>query len=310
MTDGAKVQGNLGVIGWVLTNKSVGKVKIYADIMSGNNTVKSIELDYKEMGAGALEKRQKKNVAEIAAEKGYEIKGSYSVEDVPEGTYDLNLRVSENGKDKILQTIKINIAGARKTGGDVMDFMGAASGTQVLSNHYIYEEKGFAIGLDAEESMTANANQILFTGWFNAAKEKGFAIGAIVKIDSQDYTNNELVAMGGSMTITRAPRNLDLMDSALIGNFVGDTSEAGYIIQLNLPFLNAGEHVIEVAVTVGSDSVEKTFVDMKPINVTVTPSAGTDEKAVERITSSWEKEFPQPTAVPDLTPVPEAETQQ
>ena len=68
--------------------------------------------------------------------------------------------------------------------------------------------------------------------------------------------------------------------------------------------------MIEVAVTVGSDRVEKTFVDMAPINLTISPSVRIDEKAVEQIMSLWEKEFPQPTKVPDLTPTPKAEAQQ
>ena len=78
----------------------------------------------------------------------------------------------------------------------------------------------------------------------------------------------------------------------LIGNSVLDMEEAGYVIALDLPFLNAGAHTIGISFNVGVPGNEPELVDMKQIAVTVDPSVSVKENAVEQIVNKWGLEFP------------------
>jgi hypothetical protein len=304
--DGDSIETDLKIKGWVLTSDQVGDVDIYADFVSDGQIVQSYLLGQDALGENTFEKRQKKNEAEIAAAKGYEMKGSYAVENVPNGTYDLQLRIVDqsSGKEDILETIKINVAGAQeRSSGDVLAFMGVEEENKELSTHYLYDDMGFALSVDVDEKdpvISANPNQILLTGWVNA--EKGTSLGMFFEIDSEVFTADALVERGGSFTIVRVPRYLDQIDRSLTGAEILDTDEAGYIISLQLPFLDDGEHSLAVSFNVGVPGEETELVDILPLTLKTDSSVAINEKAEEQITAEWAAEFPQPTATP--TPEP------
>lgn len=296
--DGDSVDKELGIKGWVLTNSDIGDIDIYADLMADGSVVESVLLDQKAMGEKSFEKRREKYAAEIAAGTGYEIRTSQSVEDIPAGDYELNLRAAgQNGDwEEILQTTDIRITGeSRKSNGDVLDFMGLTDETEALDTHYLYEEKNLAIGMDVEDKdtvLTQNAAQILLTGWVNA--DSGTSLGMYLEIDSQLYTADTLAQQGGEFVITRVPRNLEKMDAALVGSAVRNMDEAGIIISLKLPFLDAGFHTVAVSFNVGVPGMEPETVDISPLTIQIDPSVPVEEEAAERIAASWEDEFPQP----------------
>ena len=305
--NGDTVEDELRIKGWILANAKVGEIEVFADILSDGKVVESVELQAQAMGDNTFKKRQEKNSTDIAAETGYEIKGSQTLENLPEGKYDVALRVMDKKKEETLETVQIEVSDGNADDGDVFDFIGAASGKPTLDTHYIYEEKGFAIGMDVEDvhsAMTANADQILLTGWINA--EKGCSIGAFIEVDSQLYTADALAEQGGSFTITRVPRNLAKIDTSLTGAEIKDTSEAGVIIDMKLPFLEPGNHTIGLSFNVAAPGSEMEIVDIKQITVTVAPSVSVNGNAAAQITESWADEFPKVT----VTPTPEAEVQQ
>ncbi|MDO5346852.1 MAG: hypothetical protein Q4E91_14090, partial [Lachnospiraceae bacterium] len=296
--DGDTVTSELKIKGWILTNEAVGEIEAYVDLLSGNTVTESFLLGQSVSGDNTFEKRRKKYETEIAAAKGYEVKLSQTVEGIPDGSYDLRLRVvePETGAEEILGTVKLQISGGTaKRDGDVLSFMGLNEEEQVLSTHYIYEDKGFAIGMDADENdpaIQANANQILLTGWINA--NEGTSLGMFFDIDDTLYTADTLAEQGGEFAIIRVPRDLEQMDSALVGDPVRGTNEAGCIVSLKLPFLDAGAHTIAVSFNVGVPGEETEIVDIRPVTVWIDPSVTVREDAIDRITEAWEKEFPQP----------------
>ena len=300
--NGDTIDSDLKIKGWILTNDKVDEIEVYADIMSENQILQSFTLEQKALGKNTLEKRQKKNSAEIAVSAGYEVKGSNSLENLSDGTYELCLRAVEkkSGKESILKRVEINIAGGKKENSDeLMELMGLLDGTEELKTNYIMEESGFGIGIDIDADapmLTANANQILLTGWINA--EAGTSIGMFLEIDSQLYTSDALAQQGGSFVITRLPRNLEKMSQKLIGTFNGDMEQAGYIINMNLPFLEEGSHTIAITFNVGCPEKEPVMVDMKTIDLQLDSSINADADAAVRIQKDWENEFPKPTEVP------------
>ena len=313
-TDGDTVEKNLKVKGWILSSSDVeSDIEVYADLKKDGETAASFALDVQEMGQNSFEKRQKKNSGEIVASKGYEIKGNASVENIPDGTYQLDLRVvykaNENGAEKlwnqiagnggkaeeILQTTGVTIANKRsQKNEDLQQYMGITEeGASELATHYIYGDQGFALGLDLDGDnpvISGNADQLLLTGWINA--EEGTSLGMYLEVDSSIYTADTLAEQGGSVEIIRAPRYLETMDADLIGNSVLDMEEAGYVIALDLPFLNAGAHTIGISFNVGVPGNEPELVDMKQIAVMVDPSVSVKENAVEQIVKKWGLEFP------------------
>ena len=305
--NGDTVEDELRIKGWILANAKVGEIEVFADILSDGKVVESVELQAEAMGDNTFKKRQEKNSTDIAAETGYEIKGSQTLENLPEGKYDVALRVMDKKKEETLETVQIEVTGGNTDGGDVFDFMGAASGKPALDAHYIYEEKGFAIGMDVEDvhsAMTANADQIFLTGWINA--EKGCSIGAFIEIDSQLYTADALAEQGGSFTLTRAPRNLAKIDTSLTGTEIKDTGEAGLIIDMKLPFLDPGNHTIGLSFNVAAPGSEMEIVDIKQMTVTIDPAVSVNGNAAAQIAESWADEFPKMT----VTSTPEAAVQQ
>ena len=313
--DGDTIEKNLKVKGWILSSDDVeNDIAVYVDLKKNGETAASFALDVQEMGQNSFEKRQKKNAGEIVASKGYEIKGSASVEDIPDGTYQMDLRVvykenksgaeklwnqisGQGGAEEILQTAEVTIANKRaKNNEDLQQYMGIAEDeVSELSTHYIYGDQGFAIGLDLDEDnpvISGNAEQLLLTGWINAAE--GTSLGMYLEVDSDIYTADTLAEQGGSVEIIRAPRYLENMDAKLIGNSVLDMEEAGYIIALDLPFLNEGAHTVGISFNVGVPGNEPELVDMKQIAVTVDPSATVKKNAIEQIAKKWNVEFPKP----------------
>ena len=132
----------------------------------------------------------------------------------------------------------------------------------------------------------------MLTGWINATA--GTSIGTYIDIDSTVYTADSLSEQGGTVEIIRAPRYLDLMDAQLLGDSVQDTEESGYIITLDLPFLNAGSHTVALSLNVGVPGEEPELVEMKPIQVEIDPTVGRKENAAEQIEKRWAAEFPVP----------------
>ena len=295
--DGDELVKSIKAKGWILTNEEVGEISSSLDILSDSGTVASFALDQQEMGEKSFDKRQKKNASEIAAVKGYEVKCSESIEDIPDGTYQIQLRVTEaSGEDTILATSNITIAnGQAKNKEDLLTYMGIEQEDSELQLHYIYPDKNFAIGLDLDEEnpvISGNPEQLMLTGWINATA--GTSIGTYIDIDSTVYTADSLSEQGGTVEIIRAPRYLDLMDAQLLGDSVQDTEESGYIITLDLPFLNAGSHTVALSLNVGVPGEEPELVEMKPIQVEIDPTVGRKENAAEQIEKRWAAEFPVP----------------
>ena len=296
--DGDKISGDLKIKGWILTNDSVGDIEVYGDFVSEKEVIQSYAFAPEVSGMNTLSKRQEKYKDEIAAVKGYEIKGSQSIEGIPDGDYELKLRMVDqtSGKEEILDTVKVSVSSQTSgKSGNVMEFLGVEEEEKELDTHYIYEDKGYAIGLDVGEdhpSVTGNANQILLTGWINAPE--GTSLGMYLDLDSQIYTEDTIAEQGGSFTVTRAPRNLESMDANLIGSSVQNMEEAGYIINLNLPFLAEGTHTASITLNVGIPGGESELVDLAPVTIEIDPSVVSKEDAVDEIVKTWEEEFPEP----------------
>ena len=315
--DGDSIAENLKLKGWILTNDTVGNIEAYIDIVSGDTVVASYPVTPEETGEKTLEKRQKKNAETIAAARSYDLKDSQSLADIPDGTYTLNLRMVEpdSGAEEVLESMTVNISGTQAaSSGDVMDLMGIDNNSdQGNSTHVYNEEKGFAVGIDAEDenapSVTANPNQVVLTGWINADPKT--SLGMFVKIDSTTYTTATLADAGGSLELTRVPRFMDNMDSEIIGGAVRDTAQSGYIAVLKLPFLGDGAHTIAISFNIAPpDSKDTEIVDIVPITLNLDSSVEVNENAVTDITDAWAKEFPQPTATPEPTAAPDADAKQ
>ena len=316
--DGDSIAENLKLKGWILTNDTVGSIEAYIDIVSGDTVVASYPVTPEETGEKTLEKRQKKNAETIAAARSYDLKGSQSLADIPDGTYTLNLRMVEpdSGAEEVLESMTVNISGTQAaSSGDVMDLMGIDTGSdQGDSTHVYNEEKGFAVGVDVEDenapSVTANPNQVIFTGWINADPQT--SLGMFITIDSTTtYTAATLADAGGSLELTRVPRFIDGMDSKIIGGAVRDTAESGYIAVLKLPFLGDGMHTISISFNIApAESADSEIVDIVPITLNLDSSVEVKENAVADITDAWAKEFPQPTATPEPTAAPDANAKQ
>ena len=295
----------------------MGNIEVYIDIVSGDTVVASYPVTPEETGEKTLEKRQKKNAETIAAARSYDLKDSQSLADIPDGTYTLNLRMVEpdSGAEEVLESMTVNISGTQAaSSGDVMDLMGIDNNSdQGNSTHVYNEEKGFAVGIDAEDenapSVTANPNQVVLTGWINADPKT--SLGMFVKIDSTTYTTATLADAGGSLELTRVPRFMDNMDSEIIGGAVRDTAQSGYIAVLKLPFLGDGAHTIAISFNIAPpDSKDTEIVDIVPITLNLDSSVEVNENAVTDITDAWAKEFPQPTATPEPTAAPDADAKQ
>ena len=315
--DGDSIAENLKLKGWILTNDTVGSIEAYIDIVSGDTVVASYPVTPEETGEKTLEKRQKKNAETIAAARSYDLKGSQSLADIPDGTYTLNLRMVEtdSGAEEVLESMTVNISGTQAaSSGDVMDLMGIDNNSdQGNSTHVYNEEKGFAVGVDVEDekspSLTANPNQVILTGWINA--DSGTSLGMFVTIDSTTYTTATLADAGGSLELTRTSRYMDEMDSKVIGGTVRDTAESGYIAVLSLPFLGDGAHTISISFNIATPgSTDPEIVDIVPITLNLDSSVEVNENAVTDITDAWAKEFPQPTATPEPTAAPDANAKQ
>ena len=315
--DGDSIAENLKLKGWILTNDTVGSIEAYIDIVSGDTVVASYPVTPEETGEKTLEKRQKKNAETIAAARSYDLKGSQSLADIPDGTYTLNLRMVEtdSGAEEVLESMTVNISGTQAaSSGDVMDLMGIDNNSdQGNSTHVYNEEKGFAVGVDVEDekspSLTANPNQVILTGWINA--DSGTSLGMFVTIDSTTYTTATLADAGGSLELTRTSRYMDEMDSKVIGGTVRDTAESGYIAVLSLPFLGDGAHTISISFNIATPgSTDPEIVDIVPITLNLDSSIEVKENAVTDITDAWAKEFPQPTATPEPTAAPDANAKQ
>ena len=315
--DGDSIAENLKLKGWILTNDTVGSIEAYIDIVSGDTVVASYPVTPEETGEKTLEKRQKKNAETIAAARSYDLKGSQSLTDIPDGTYTLNLRMVEpdSGAEEVLESMTVNISGTQAaSSGDVMDLMGIDNNSdQGNSTHVYNEEKGFAVGIDVEDenapSVTANPNQVVLTGWINADPKT--SLGMFVKIDSTTYTTATLADAGGSLELTRVPRFMDNMDSEIIGGAVRDTAQSGYIAVLKLPFLGDGAHTIAISFNIAPpDSKDTEIVDIVPITLNLDSSVEVNENAVTDITDAWAKEFPQPNATPEPTAAPDANAKQ
>ena len=289
-----------------MTSQKVGDVEIYADILSGKKVIESIQLQGQERGENTFESRQKKYAAEIMAQQGYEIKGSYPLEKTTPGEYEVRLRIVETkgGKEESLGSVPITVSGGRS--GSLTEILADdGGGLSGQATHYNYEEKGFAIGMDEDLSETENRmnpNQIVLTGWINA--EKGTNIGMFAEIDSQLYSTDGLAELGGSFTITRVPRNLADLDRNLAGSAVRNIDEAGIIIEMSLPFLEAGTHTIGISFNVAAPGAEQQIVDIKPMTIEIDPSAEVRTSA-DQYTKEWAAHLPKPT----VSPVPETAEQ-
>ena len=309
--EGDSIAENLKFKGWILTNDTVGNIEAYLDVLNGDDVIASYPVTPEETGEKTLNKRQKKNAELIAAARSYDLKGNQSVADIPNGTYTLNLRMVdiESGAEDILESMSVDISETRQaTSGNVMDLMGIDTNSDQGSSTYVCnEQNGFAVGVDADEenpAVTANANQVIITGWLNA--DQGTSIGMFFTIDSQSYTMDSLAAAGGQLVLTRVPRFLNDFDSKVIGKEVKDTTESGYIAELSLPFLEDGEHSLSISFNITTPGAEPDIVDIKPISLKLDSSVKLQENAASEIADTWAKEFPQPTAVPELSTVPEA----
>ena len=309
--EGDSIAENLKFKGWILTNDTVGNIEAYLDVLNGDDVIASYPVTPEETGEKTLNKRQKKNAELIAAARSYDLKGNQSVADIPNGTYTLNLRMVdiESGAEDILESMSVDISETRQaTSGNVMDLMGIDTNSDQGSSTYVCnEQNGFAVGVDVDEenpAVTANANQVIITGWLNA--DQGTSIGMFFTIDSQSYTMDSLAAAGGQLVLTRVPRFLNDFDSKVIGKEVKDTTESGYIAELSLPFLEDGEHSLSISFNITTPGAEPDIVDIKPISLKLDSSVKLQENAASEIADTWAKEFPQPTAVPELSTVPEA----
>ena len=185
-------------------------------------------------------------------------------------------------------------------GGDEAKFKEINEAYEVLSDEKkrnLYDQYG-----------TANANQILLTGWINA--DVGTSIGMFLTIDDVVYTADSLAEQEGSLEITRAPRYLDKIDTSVIGETVKDTAESGFIASLKLPFLEDGVHTISVSLNITTPSTEPEIVDIVPITLNIDSGIQVEETAAEQIAKTWEAEFPQPTKAPEPTKTPDAKDKQ
>ena len=308
-TDGDSLTDALKIKGWVLTNDKIGDIEVYADFVQNDKTVYSCQLEPKVSGDETFKKRQKKYATEIAASKGYEIKESQELTNVPEGSYTLNLRMKDTSskEEKVLDSVSVTVSGSQaESSGNVMDLMGIDQNSVKQATHFLDETKGYAVGADMDEkdpSIKANADQILLTGWINA--EKGTSIGMYFEIDSQVYTVDTLAAQGGSCEVIRAPRYLEKMDSSLIGGAVKDSTESGYIAVLKLPFLDNGTHTLSVSLNITSPGAQPDLLDLVPITLNIDSGVVVNENAAADISASWAKEFPKPVATATPTTAPE-----
>ncbi len=313
--DGDAVQTEFRLKEVVLINDTVSDFTVYADIMSGSECVYSEAMELSELSEKTLNSDTKKYSSEIVVANGFEVKDTISVEDLPAGNYVLNIRVTdnENGEEEILNSVSITLEdnGTESSGGGLIADWGLENvneETEEASMQYLFEEEGYAIGLDIDNAenagsiesestentgnaITANPEQVLLTGWINAPE--GTSIGVICQIDSVDYSADMIAEEGGSVTIVRTRRNLELMDAGLIGENVQDMENAGYIISLDLSFLEEGDHTISLTFNVGLPEKEAQLIDFQTFTVTTDSSIQADEEASQKIMDAWAAEFPE-----------------
>lgn len=307
--DGSSIEGTLKLKGWILTSDKAEDIEPYINFKQKDTTVVSYKLSSEASGSKTLESRQKKYENQITATQSYDLKASQELMGVPKGSYTLELCIQDpkSKKEEVLDSIMVSVDSDQSDqSGNVMDLMGLDTESHNQVTHYLNETDGLAFGIDIDEkdpSLKANADQIILTGWINA--EKGTSIGMYFDIDNEVYTADTLTEKGGSVEITRAPRNLSKIDKSLTGGSAKDTSEAGYVAELKLPFLEAGEHTLSVSFNITPTGGEPEIVDIVPISLTVDPSESVKEKAVDNVISRWAKELPKqvltPTSAPDST---------
>lgn len=307
--DGSSIEGTLKLKGWILTSDKAEDIEPYINFKQKDTTVVSYKLSPEASGSKTLESRQKKYENQITATQSYDLKASQELTSVPKGSYTLELCIQDpkSKKEEVLDSIMVSVDSDQSDqSGNVMDLMGLDTESHNQVTHYLNETDGLAFGIDIDEkdpSLKANADQVILTGWINA--EKGTSIGMYFDIDNEVYTADTLTEKGGSVEITRAPRNLSKIDKSLIGGSAKDTSEAGYVAELKLPFLEAGEHTLSVSFNITPTGGEPEIVDIVPISLTVDPSESVKEKAVDNVISKWAKELPSqvltPTSAPDST---------
>ncbi|MCD8012093.1 MAG: protein kinase [Lachnospiraceae bacterium] len=323
--DGETASSNLKVKGWILVNEETGGLSARVDISLKGELVKSETLELTELSEKLFRKRQRDYQSDIAAVSGYEIKKTLDVAELEPGTYEVSFimeetfteepavsgRDTEENRDDADEN---NMEGSMEADGMavlvdhvqiVLTEPETAAETEAadeLSTHYRKDD--YAIGLDLEDvswGITANREQILVSGWINAPGETSLSM--VYVIDSVSYIRSTIEEAGGSVRIIRAKRNLEQMDSALIGESVLDMEEAGFLILLDLPFLEDGTHTLQLSPNVGlketGEDAPYDFAECSlAIDSTIALSEITDEEAgltaaADAILQAWAAEFPQ-----------------
>lgn len=293
-SEGEVIDNEMGISGWILTSEEAGDIEAFADVFLQGALVESYELtNLKSMGENTFEKQKNKNAEEIVAENGYEIKNQHDISKLEEGDYTLEIRVveEENGEEEVLDTISFSVSHGRTLDDEELGRLPGEEAEQAADRTYFLDEqKGFAIGMDENGMISANADQIIFTGWLNSVE--GTGLSAFFYIDGEPYTRDRIALLGGDVLIEQVPRNIETIGTKLRGIEIQNQEEAGFIIGMKLPFLDAGEHTIGFSYNVAVPVQEVETVDLSPVSVTIDPSISIKENAVDAIKDTWARKMP------------------
>ena len=293
-SDGEVVDNEMGISGWILTSEEVGDIAAFADVFSQGAVVESYELtNLKSMGENTFEKQKNKNAEEIVAENGYEIKNQHDISQLEEGDYTLEIRVveEETGEEEVMDTISFSVSHGRALDDEgLRRLLGEETEQAADSTYFLDEQNGFAIGMDENGMISANAEQIIFTGWLNSVE--GTGLSAFFYIDGEPYTRDRIVELGGDVSIEQVPRNIETIGTKLRGMEIQNQEEAGFIIGMKLAFLDVGEHTIGFSYNVAVPGQEVETVDLSAVSMTIDPSISIKENAADQIKDTWAREMP------------------
>ena len=153
------------------------------------------------------------------------------------------------------------------------------SGAMEVENEYVGDFYGF--GLDAMKEGSFPNSQIYLTGWRwreDAGKPESYEFD----IDSEHYDAARLKAEGGSMTVTYLPRDLSAEFPRKVETVFPIESDAGIVIEINLPTLKKGDH--NITLYVNADGKQIKFAKRK---INISTRMEVDETLIETLKTQW-----------------------
>ncbi|MBR6569396.1 MAG: protein kinase [Clostridia bacterium] len=239
--------GKLGINANILMR---GDVRLYYTVERGSEVVARYDV-----ARDSLRAMSDKNLQEERARYsdlsnnyvGYTLKERVEIPTDRTAEYTLNFYTTDLGSEPVLLASTRFVSESRDSEApdeEVSDDPVVESDDVVLTDSY-----GF--GLDASETSTFAPTQVYFTGWYWSARKDAYFD---VVIDGTRYTQQKLIDAGGKLDIDFGLRRVRTEFSAdLVANVKPIENSAGVVVMIDLSFLPAGRHDVQLVLIRGSE---------------------------------------------------------